>query len=191
MSLHTVWQKSLDFHPGRPIVVEPTDAKLSSDVGLLASRQFDEQIGLSQRLVEAIAHCDTRDQARLTHSMSDLLRQRLFGILAGYEDQNDHDRLRHDPILQLVCGRLPQQLDDNGVDPSALGSQPTMSLFENRINVQALWNLRDALIEQWLDGYEQPPTRITLDVDAFDDPAHGQQQLTLFRGYYGHVPGSP
>ena len=84
MSLHTVWQKSLDFHPARPIVVEPTDAKLSSDAGLLVLRQFDEQIGLSQRIVEAIAHCDTRDQARLTHSMSDLLRQRFFGILAGY-----------------------------------------------------------------------------------------------------------
>ena len=68
-----------------------------------------------------------------------------------------------------------------------------LALLDNRIDVQALWNLRDALIEQWLDGYEQPPTRITLDVelreqseiDAFDDPAHGQQQLTLFHGYYG------
>ena len=153
MSLHPVstggWQKTLDFQSDRPIVVKPSAAKLTSDAGLLPLRQFDHTIGLSRHLSEAIEHCDDRQPERLSHSMQELLRQRLFGIVAGYEDQNDHDRLRHDPVLQLVCDRLPQS-DPDGGDRSALASQPTLSLFENRIDIAALWNLRDALIDQWL-----------------------------------------
>ena len=88
MSLHPVstggWQKALDFYSDRPIVVEPSAAKLTSDAGLLPLRQFDQKIGLLQCLSDAIEPCDDRQPERLSHSIQDLLRQRLFGIVAGW-----------------------------------------------------------------------------------------------------------
>jgi hypothetical protein len=106
-----------------------------------------------------------------------MVRQRIYGILAGDEDQNDHDTLRHDPVFQLVCDRVPG-------DGEELASQPTLSRFENAIDIPSLFRLRDVLIDQFLDAFDTPPARLTFDIDAFDDPAHGAQQLTLFHGYY-------
>jgi hypothetical protein len=105
-----------------------------------------------------------------------MVRQRIYGILAGYEDQNDHDALRHDPVFKLVADRLPDDLD--------LASQPTLSRFENAVSISDLWRLRDVLVDVFIQSFETPPRHLTLDIDAFDDPAHGQQQLTMFHGYY-------
>ncbi len=88
--------------------------------------------------------------------------------------------MRHDPIFQLICDRLPG--DD---DEALLASQPTLSRFENGVDVPALFRVRDLLVTQFLDSFERPPTRLTFDMEGFDDPAHGQQQLTFFHGYYG------
>jgi hypothetical protein len=92
-----------------------------------------------------------------------MVRQRIYGILAGYEDQDDHDTLRSDPVFKLLADRLPDDPD--------LASQPTLSRFENAVTIPDLWRLRDVLVDLFLR--------------AFDDPAHGQQQLTMFHGYYG------
>jgi hypothetical protein len=101
---------------------------------------------------------------------------RIFGILADYADQNDHDVLRSDPIFKLIC--------DRSIDDDDLASQPTLSRFENAIDVGSFFRLRDVLIDQFINSFDKPPTRVTLDIDPFDDPTHGQQQLTFFHGYY-------
>ena len=101
---------------------------------------------------------------------------RVFGILAGYPDQNDHDTLRSDPVFKLVAGR--------SLDEDDLASQPTLSRFENAIDVKSLLHLRDVFLDQFIASFDKPPTRITLDIDPFDDPTHGGQQLTFFHGYY-------
>lgn len=176
MSLQGVWSECLEFHSKKPVVVEKSAGRLSSDAGLLLVREFDERIGLTEQFAAAL-HDTRRDP---DHSLLSMVRQRVYGLIAGYEDQNDHDTLRHDPVFQLICDRVP----DDAVRPQT-ASQPTLSRFENSIDVPSLARLRELLIDQFLDALETPPTRLTFDLDGFDAPAHGQQQLTLFHGYYG------
>ena len=118
MSVQTVWSESLAFHPRKRLVVENSAGRLSSDAGLLVVREFDEQIGLTRRFAAALT--DGRRQP--THSALAMVRQRVYGLLAGYEDQNDHDTLRYDPVFQLVCDRVPE-------DGAELAAQPTLSRF--------------------------------------------------------------
>jgi hypothetical protein len=174
MILQSAWQKSFDFLGSKPIVVEPVEEHLTSDAGLLPIRQFDEQIGLTAEFVGALR--DPRFGPFVDHTFSEMVRVRIYGILAGYADQNDHDQLRYDPVFKLLAGREP--LDE------ALASQPTLSRFENSINIASLWRLRDVLIDQFLASFAAPPHRLTFDIDPFDDPTHGQQQLTFYHGYY-------
>lgn len=156
----------------QPLHVEVSDAPLTSDAGLLVVRQFDEEVRLTERFAAALH--DARDEP--LHSVLSMVRQRIYGILADYEDQNDHDTLRSDPVFKLIANRRPDGHD--------LASQPTLSRFENAVSVRDLLRLRDVLCEQFLDSFESPPSRITLDLDAFDDPTHGEQQLRLFHGFY-------
>jgi hypothetical protein len=158
----------------KPIVVTPVEAPLSSDAGLLPVRQLDERLGATARFAAALT--DPRQAGNVQHTLLEMVRMRVYGILADYEDQNDHDTLRSDPIFKLVAGRLPDDED--------LASQPTLSRFENAIDVGSLNRLRDVLIDQFLAAFDAPPRRLTLDIDTFDDPTHGQQQLTFFHGYY-------
>jgi hypothetical protein len=108
--------------------------------------------------------------------MLEMVRSRVYGILADYEDQNDHDVLRHDPIFKLLAGR--------NVDDPDLASQPTLSRFENMIDIPSLKRLRDVFIDQFIASFEAAPTQLTFDLDAIDDPTHGHQQLSLFHGYF-------
>jgi Transposase DDE domain group 1 len=155
-------------------VVEVSTAQLSSDAGLLPFRELDERIGFTQAFAAVLD--DPRDPAKREHTFAEMARARIYGILAGYEDQNDHDILRADPVLKLVAGRSP------AADP--LASQPTLSRFENMINIPSLKRLRDVFIDQFLASFAEPPRRLTFDFDAVDDPAHGGQQLVLFHGFY-------
>jgi hypothetical protein len=112
-----------------------------------------------------------------------MVRSRVYGILAGYEDQNDHDTLHHDPVLKLVADRSPE--DDD------LAGQPTLSSFENAISIAPLKRLRDIFFHQFIASFETPPRPLTFALDAVDDPAHGQQQLTLWHGYYDQPQALP
>ena len=174
MSLQSVPLLSLDFFPSRPVQVEVSTAPLSSDAGLLPIRQFDQQIRLTEQIADAIQ--DRRDPAFTEQSVLTMLRQRIYGILADYADQNDHETLRSDPVFKLIADRLPEDRD--------LASQPTLSRFENAVSIPDLWRLRDVLVDVFLQSFDRPPGHLTLDLDAFDDPAHGEQQLIMFHGYY-------
>jgi hypothetical protein len=103
-----------------------------------------------------------------------MVRMRVYGILADYEDQNDHSTLRKDPVFKLIACRAP--------DDSDLASQSTLSRFENAIDI--INRQRDVFLDAFIASFESPPARLTLDIDPFDDPTHGRQQLTFFHGYY-------
>jgi hypothetical protein len=172
MSIHAVPVASFTFSD-RPVEITTSTGLLSADAGLLPIRQLDERLGFTARLAAALD--DPRDPTRIEHSVAEMLRARLYGILAGYEDQNDHDLLRTDPVFQLVAGRSPGD---------ALASQPTLSRFENAVSIKSLKRLRDVLIDQFIASFATPPRHLLFDLDAVDDPTHGHQQLTLFHGYY-------
>lgn len=180
-------QLSFDFLPDLPVVVQQHRGQLSSDAGLLPVRQFDER----WRYTDRLAACLHDPKPGRAHSLLSMLRQRLFGILAGYEDCNDHDTLRDDPVFKLVAGgRLP---DD---DDAALASQPTLSRFENLPTPAVLQDVLDFLIATGVERLKQThggalPAAVTLDLDATDDPTHGGQQLSLFHGYYGQYQYFP
>jgi hypothetical protein len=155
-----------------PIDVEPVAEQVTSDAGLLPIRQFDERLGWSAGFAAQL-----RDQrCGGLHSLVEMVRQRVFGILAGYEDQNDHDTLRRDGVFKLLAGRLPDDQD--------LASQPTLSRWENSVTAADLLRLEDWFLEQFIRSFDQPPRSLTLDIDTFDDPTHGQQQLTFYHGFY-------
>ena len=174
MNLQFVPRLSFDFFPSRPVEVELSSSPLSSDAGLLPIRQFDERIRLTEQFAAALE--DRRDPKFIEQSLLSMVRQRIYGIVADYEDQNDHDTLRSDPIFKLIADRLPEDPD--------LSSQPTLSRFENAIKIPDLDRLRDVLVDLFIQSFDQPPRHLTLDIDAFDDPAHGAQQLIMFHGYY-------
>src|SRR5215813_4726920 len=174
MSIPPAARLDFDFFGPLPIQVEVPDAPLTSDAGLLPLRQFDECIGLTRQFAAALDH--PRDPELTEHSFPEMVRSRVFGILAGYEDQNDHDTLRTDPVFMLIAGRSPQ--DD------VLASQPTLSRFENQINVASLKRLRQVFVDQFIASFAEPPLSLTFDLDAVDDPTHGAQQLTLFHAFY-------
>lgn len=176
MSLQSVTELSFDFPSIRPIEIEISATPLTSDAGLLPIAQFDEQVGWTRQF--ALALKDDRDPSSVDHLLLSMVRQRIFGILAGYEDQNDHDTLRSDPVFKLLAGRLPTDKD--------LASQPTLSRFENAVSIGDLWRLRDVFVDKFIASFDVPPRHLTFDVDAFDDPTHGHQQLTFFHGYYGN-----
>jgi hypothetical protein len=113
------------------------------------------------------------------HTVLDLVRQRIYQLVAGYEDQDDADTLRRDPLLKLVCGRLPES------DPD-LASQPTFSRFENAFSARDCYRLAVALGELYLRERERDgtPTHIVLDVDSTDDPTHGEQEGSAYHGYF-------
>jgi Transposase DDE domain group 1 len=173
MSIQAAWQGTLDFFD-TPIVVEPAAGQLSSDAGLLPFRQADQHLGFTRDFAALLN--DPRDPDLIDHTNLEMVRSRVYGILAGYEDQNDHDTLRHDPIFKLLAGRSPEA--------APLASQPTLSRFENQIDIPSLKRLRDLFIDQFIAAFPTPPRRLTFDLDAVDDPAHGHQQLTLWHGYY-------
>src|SRR5438132_2066933 len=163
-----------DFFELLPIQIEVSDAPLTSDAGLLPLRQFEERIGLTKQFAAALD--DPRDPELTEHTFPEMVRSRVFGILAGYEDQNDHDTLRTDPVFKLIADRPPDGPD--------LASQPTLSRFENAVSIADLWRLRDVFADLFLQSFDKPPGHLTFDIDPSCDPAHGQQQLTMFHGYY-------
>jgi hypothetical protein len=181
MNIQAVEQKVFSWGRLPPVVVESSQAQLSSDAGLLPIRQLDERLGLTAQFTAVLA--DRRDDTKVRHSFDALVRARVYGILADSEDQNDHDLLRSDPVFKLIAGRSPDGPD--------LASQPTHSRFENAISVPSLSRLRDVLIDQFIASFEVPPARLTFDIDPFDDPTHGAQQLTFFHGYYGQYQYLP
>jgi Transposase DDE domain group 1 len=168
-------QLVLGFHPDLPIHLVCNAPETSSDGGALLLRQVDDRLGLLSRLSAIIP--DARDRARIEHSRLEQLRQRVFQIALGYEDCNDARWLRLDPVLQLVCDRVPG-------DPGGLSSQPSLSRLENCVDWKAAKRFLRMLEEQYVSSFTEDPQVVVLDIDTTDDPTHGNQQLSFFHGFY-------
>ena len=159
----------------RKILADFNGGKLTSDVGLLALREVDKQIGSTKQLSQCII--DNRHPGYVKHSITQMLRQRIYAIAAGYEDLNDHQTLRNDPVIQAVA----EHHDNN-----ALASAPTLCRLENNINREALQKISEVFVERFIASHKQPPKELVLDFDATDDPVHGGQVGRFFHGYYDH-----
>ena len=174
--MNTLTIPDLDFAPvnRKKVTVRFDDPAVSSDGGALYLGEVDRRIGLTERLVRAIA--DGRRQSHVDHRLLDLLRQRAYQICCGYEDADDCDALRADPVFKTAVGRDP-------AEDGALGSQPTMTRLENAVTVRDLVRLGYAFIDHFIASYDRPPRMIVLDMDPTTDVAHGQQQLALFNAF--------
>jgi hypothetical protein len=161
----------------RKILADFKGGQLTSDAGALLLREANRRIGL----IDALAACisDPRDPSRIEHDVKTLLAQRIFGIAMGYEDGNDHQALRGDPIMQLLAEVPPDPEDP-------LASPPTLCRFENAVSRPSLARMSAVLVDQFIASYETPPKEIILDFDATDDRIHGNQEGAFFHGFYNH-----
>src|ERR1700719_4907232 len=147
--------------------------RLSSEGGLLALREIERRVGLAERLAACLT--DPRMPERVRHQLAEIIRFRMLMIAAGYEDGNDADSLRSDPMFKLALDRLPS--GEELCSQSVLGLDPGISRLENLPDTRALLRLGRALIEQYCASFGQVPKRIVLDVDDTFDRVHGGQQL--------------
>ena len=180
MATACIAQSTLRVHGiSKPVIARFDQPQASSDGGAVLLKVIDDRIGLTWRLASAIR--DRRQPGKVTHSLRDLLRQRVFGLACGYADCNDAARLADDPIHKLLLERDP-------LAGAPLGSQPTLSRFENAVRRADLYRLGTAAADTVLlyhrDRLGASVRLITIDLDATDDPTHGQQELALFNGYY-------
>jgi hypothetical protein len=172
--------EQLRFPPAAGFTVRAdfTGGEISSDLGVLLLSAVDRRIGLMDRLTGSIV--DSRHASYVKHSMRDLLSQRVFQIASGYEDGNDANTLRRDPLFKLAAGRAP--LDDDNL----LACGATFSRLEGALRRRDIYRMARALVEQFIAGYAEAPATITLDLDHTDDATYGQQALAFYNHHYGH-----
>lgn len=165
-----------DTRTGVPLLAAFDGGRLTSDGGLPWLAEAEAALGVCATLACCIPDWRRR---RGQHSLETLVRQRVFQIACGYADQNDATTLRRDPLLKLVCGRLP----DSGGD---LASQPTFSRWENALDRHSAERLARALVELYVRerGRAGPPHHLLIELDGTDDPAHGQQEGVAYHGFY-------
>ncbi len=157
-------------------LVATSDAgDIVTDPGLLLIREFDDRVGFTAAIAKHLP--DPRNPFRTHHTSQELFRQRIYPIIAGYEDCNDATVLRHDSLFKVLAGRTPS-------DPP-LASQPTLSRFENRVHHDILREINEEFVRQFIQAHPEPLEEIILDVDSTNVDAHGMQQLTFFSAYYG------
>lgn len=184
---------------GRRRVVASFDGgEISSNGGALLLRTVERQ----RRLIERFAACfvDHRCPSWVEHSVEEMIGQRVYGLVLGHEDLNDHEDLCRDPLLATVVGKRDPSGQDRKHEADRgqpLASRSTLHRLEWGVAVDAETDRyrRIALeteavdrffVEAFLDAHEEPPERIVLDFDATDDPLHGRQEGRFFHGYYGH-----
>ena len=157
------------------IMADFDGGRLTSDAGGLLLREANRKLGLIRRLADCIS--DPRDPLMTVHDQQTMMAQRIFGIALGYEDLNDHNTLRDDPLFSVLADKRP--------DPDEpLASSPTLCRFENRIDRASLVRMSKVFVETFIASHRKPPKELILDFDATDDLVHGQQEKRFFHGYY-------
>jgi hypothetical protein len=171
---------------GRSVVAEFDGGALTSDAGGLLLGAADRRLDLVRR----IARCfrDARDPRLVEHSVATLIGQRVFAIALGYEDLNDHDELRHDPLMAVLAGKLEARREDcapvagkstlNRLQLSRERPTKYRKIAHEPAAIEALF------VDLLLEAHDRPPQQIILDLDATDDPLHGDQEGRFFHGYY-------
>jgi hypothetical protein len=161
---------------------------VSSDGGGLLLRQTDRKIRLLERVVRGFT--DRRSPWLLQHELGEMLAQRIYGLALGYEDLNDHEQLRHDPLLGLLAGR--REIDQPLAGKSTLNRMELTPAAEtaaqqryHKISYSPEY-LDALLVDIFLEAHTRPPAQIVLDLDVTDTPLHGEQEQRFFHGYYRH-----
>lgn len=158
------------------VIADFEGGAITSDAGAILLREVDRRLNLFDRIDRLIP--DPRNPELITHTQRTLIAQRIVAIACGWEDLNDHERLRVDPLMQIVTGR--------GVDEQQpLGSCPTLCRLENRVGRKTCVELGKLLVELFIESFDSPPEELTLDFDATDDPVHGAQEGRFFHGFHG------
>ena len=158
---------------------------MTSDAGALLLREAD----LRMNLLPRFSHCflDGRNPDLIEHSVQQMLAQRVYALALGYEDLNDHDQLRNDPLLRMLAGKAEP-------DKQALAGKSTLNRLElgdgtpDRYKKITFWrdSIDDLLVDVFLDAHAQAPEEIVLDIDSTDFAIHGEQEERFYHGYYDH-----
>src|SRR5437879_5579391 len=176
------------FEPveGREVVAAFDAGSITSDAGALLLGATDRAI----KMMDRFASCfhDVRRQELIEHEVVTLIRQRVFGIALGYEDLNDHDELRHDPLMAVLAGKLTPRRGDC----APVAGKSTLNRLELSQNEPSRYHriaydaaaIEALPVTLFLEAHERPPEQIILDLDATDDPLHGHQEGRFFHGYY-------
>jgi hypothetical protein len=183
---------------GRNVIANFKGGTLTSDGGLVLVAELDKKRQITARFADCFS--DHRHQGYVEHSLVDLVAQRIYGLIQGYEDLNDHEKLRSDPVFAIALGKLSQ----NESESVLLAGKSTLNRLEycpetvtdqtearyHRIShdPKAIERL---LVELFLESYRKPPQWIVLDLDVTDDGVHGNQEQAFFNTYYGSVCYAP
>jgi hypothetical protein len=176
-----------EAHFSHQVVAEFSGERLTTEGGSLLLRAADRKIGLLRRVVGCFS--DARDPQRIEHELSEMLAQRIYGLALGYEDLNDHEQLRQDPLLGVLAGKrnlgepLAGKSTLNRLELTPVGSPAAERYNKISYSAEALDAL---LVDLFLEAHPRAPREIVLDLDATDTPLHGRQEARFFHGYYGH-----
>jgi Transposase DDE domain group 1 len=166
----------------REIVARFDGGTISSDGGAFLLRQTDQRLNLLPRLAECFL--DDRNQDLIEHSILEMLSQRIYGLALGYEDVNDHEQLRKDPVFGILAGR--EELGEPLAGKSTLNRMELGAGTKDRYKKITFWKdaVDEVLVKVFIESYETAPAEIILDVDTTDLPLHGKQEGRFFHGYY-------
>jgi hypothetical protein len=177
-------QSSFGFEASgrREIVARFDGGTISSDGGALLLRQTDKLLNLLPRLAECFL--DGRNADQVEHSIQEMLAQRIYGLALGYEDLNDHEQLRKDPVFGVLAGR--EELDTPLAGKSTLNRMELGAGVKDRYKKITFWkdSVDELLVKVFIESYAKAPAEIILDVDTTDLPLHGKQEGRFFHGYY-------
>ncbi|MGD0774448.1 MAG: IS1380 family transposase [Candidatus Solibacter sp.] len=178
-------QSTFEFasHFSRQVVARFDGGTITTDGGGLLLREVDQRLNLLPRLAECFL--DARSPLFVEHSVQELVSQRVYGLALGYEDLNDHEQLRQDPLLRVLAGK-------SDVEDSPLAGKSTLNRLElsdgtpSRYKKITFWKagIDELLVKVFVESYASAPEEIILDVDATDFPLHGEQEGRFFHGYY-------
>jgi hypothetical protein len=177
-------QSSFGFEAtgSREIVARFDGGTISSDGGAFLLRQTDKRLNLLARM--AVCFLDGRNQDMVEHSILEMLSQRVYGLALGYEDINDHEQLRHDPVFGILAGR--EKLEDPLAGKSTLNRMELGTGINDRYKKITFWKegIDEVLVKVFIESYQKAPDQIILDIDSTDLPLHGKQEGRFFHGYY-------
>jgi Transposase DDE domain group 1 len=182
----------------RSVIADFSGGQITSDGGLILISEVDRYYRISEQF--AACFSDQRDPSRIQHQLSDLIAQRLYGLVQGYEDLNDHEQLRHDPLFGIAVGKL----ESHHARCAPLAGKSTLNRLEQALHVatdlgqeryvkftvnpEAIEHL---FVQLFMAQTQTPPRQIILDLDVTDDPVHGSQEQAAFNGYYDHECYTP
>lgn len=176
-----------EAHFSRQVVAQFEESWLTTDGGSLLLRQVDRKIDLLRRVARCFT--DYRQPERIEHRLEEMLAQRIYGLALGYEDLNDHEQLRQDPLLGVLAGKrdlgepLAGKSTLNRLELTPAGSPASERYHKIRYAPEKLDEL---LVTLFLESHRKPPRSIVLDLDATDTPLYGKQEARFFHGYYNH-----